>query len=185
MTQKPSSPSRPPPSTKRQSAWLHQLQQLQQRWQALQTREQRILIAGGLVITILLWWLIGIEPAWRTIQQAERERPEALNKANRALALAAEIRQITGGQTSRLQEKPQALLERVMKERQFAKTQLQVVESDSSPYKLTISNANALELLNALDDIHRIGTLELTLLNIKKTAAGIVDAELSYKPVVK
>ena len=63
-------------------------------WTARQPRERQAVRAGALAIGIVLVWLLGVQPAWRTL----RETPAQLDRLDTELAqmqrIAAESREL-------------------------------------------------------------------------------------------
>ena len=63
-------------------------------WTARQPRERQAVRAGALAIGIVLVWLLGVQPAWRTL----RETPPQLDRLDAELAqmqrIAAESREL-------------------------------------------------------------------------------------------
>ncbi|WP_157268478.1 type II secretion system protein GspM [Azohydromonas aeria] len=75
---------------------LHVLrEQLRARWRALAPRERRLLTVMGVLLGVLFVWLLLVQPAWRTLQEAppEIDRLEArLQRMQRQAAEARELR---------------------------------------------------------------------------------------------
>jgi general secretion pathway protein M len=49
---------------------------LRARWAALAARERALLVSAALLIALALLWLIGIQPAWRTLRAAPAEQAQ-------------------------------------------------------------------------------------------------------------
>jgi general secretion pathway protein M len=65
---------------------------LQARWRGLAAREQMLLALAAAAITLLLLWLLAVQPAWRTLSRApaEIDRLDAQLQTMQALATEAQ-----------------------------------------------------------------------------------------------
>src|SRR5574343_124498 len=54
------------------TTWNETRQRLRTRWTALAPRERVALRAAGTALALLLVWTVGVQPAWRTLQEATR-----------------------------------------------------------------------------------------------------------------
>ena len=72
------------------STWNETRQRLRTRWTALAPRERVALRAAGTALALLLVWTVGVQPAWRTLQEAPAERERLDRQAARMRQLAAE-----------------------------------------------------------------------------------------------
>jgi general secretion pathway protein M len=46
---------------------------LRERWRALAARERRLVVLAGTVLLLAATWLLGVQPAWRTLRSAPAE----------------------------------------------------------------------------------------------------------------
>ena len=52
------------------------MSELRQRWQAVSAREQRLVLAAALLVTLALLWWIGVAPALSTLRSAQNQRQQ-------------------------------------------------------------------------------------------------------------
>jgi len=58
------------------TTWTQLRTTLAARWQALSTREQHALSGLAAVLAVVLFWAIGIAPAWQTLREADAQRSQ-------------------------------------------------------------------------------------------------------------
>ena len=63
-------------------------------WQALGTRDRRLLGAGAAVLGLYLVWAVAVQPAWRTIDRAAAERDKLDRQWQTMQRLAAEAKDL-------------------------------------------------------------------------------------------
>jgi general secretion pathway protein M len=69
-------------------------QQLSSRWQALGERERLALQLGGTALGLLLLWLVALQPALRTVQQAPAQLSQLDGQLQQMQRLAEEAREL-------------------------------------------------------------------------------------------
>lgn len=77
-------------------------------WGGLQSRERRILGAGGTVLVLALVWLLAFEPAWNGRRKLAAELPALRGQLAKMEGLASEARRLSG-QASQGADSPQQL----------------------------------------------------------------------------
>lgn len=65
---------------------------LRERWAALAARERLLLVLAALLIGTALVWLVGVQPAWRTLRSAPAEQAKLEIQWQTMQRLAAEAR---------------------------------------------------------------------------------------------
>ena len=149
--------------------------------EGLSAREQRLLTVGLWFVGASVVWFVLIEPAWLTIQKAERSLPLTVEKAGTALQLAGEIKQLKDA-------RPQGVmvdgplkdaLKQQLDQRQWGeKSTLSVV--DDGVVTVTAQDLPVADALAWLEGVEKMA--ELKSLEITKTQAGIVKLKLDAQP---
>ncbi len=111
------------------------------RWQSLAARERGILVAAGLLLALLVVWLIGIQPAWRTLQQAPQQLTQVEAQLQQMQRWADEARRLRAVAPLSSAQAGEAL--RAATERLGAGARL-VVQGDRATLTLTGVSSEAL-----------------------------------------
>jgi general secretion pathway protein M len=81
-------------STNAAARWQDLTRPLRERYEALAAREQLLLKAGACALALLLVWLLGVQPAWRTVRQAPAQLLTLEQQLQEMQMLAQETRDL-------------------------------------------------------------------------------------------
>lgn len=75
-------------------AWLSWREPLRARWRSLAARERRLVAVAGTALAIVLVWLLGMQPALRTLREAPAQVDALDAQLQQMQRLAAETREL-------------------------------------------------------------------------------------------
>jgi general secretion pathway protein M len=90
-------------------AWAVQRAVLRTRWQALTTRDRRLLGLAVALAAAGLLWLVAIQPAWRTLRDAPARIATLQGQQQEMRALASEARELRAAPALQLEQSTLAL----------------------------------------------------------------------------
>jgi general secretion pathway protein M len=90
-------------------AWAVQRAVLRTRWQALTTRDRRLLGRAVALAAAGLLWLVAIQPAWRTLRDAPARIATLQGQQQEMRALASEARELRAAPALQLEQSTLAL----------------------------------------------------------------------------
>lgn len=77
-------------------AWAQLRAELRNRWRNTSPRGRAAAMGAGLLLALLLVWVVAIQPAWRTLQDAPQQLDRLDAQLQQMTALAGESRELRG-----------------------------------------------------------------------------------------
>jgi general secretion pathway protein M len=118
------------------------LSNLQDRWQTLAERDRRAMTLAAVLLSLFLFWILAIQPAWQTLEKAPAElaRLETqLQSMNRMAQESRELRDVSPVPTTQALASLQAASDRLGKQGRIS------IQGDRATLTLTQANPEALK----------------------------------------
>lgn len=159
------------------------LNRIQTQLDQLNTRERKLVTYGGALAAALVTWFVLIEPAWVTVQQAPATQVALVDKAAQVMRAAQDLEALRGARSrvvvpdSDLQARLQQLLDE-----QGINEQALLTRTEEGDIRVEFTKVSASGFLAWVARAESISSLNLTLAEIEKAEAGVLNGYVTLLP---
>jgi general secretion pathway protein M len=154
---------------------------LRQWWTGLSQRERMATSIGAALVLVVAVYLLALEPAWRARARLSAELPRLRAEAAEVDALALEAKRLrTRTLAVESPEQVKAALNRLLAEKQI--TGITMRDGEDRRVLLSARRVEAAAWLAWMKDVSSELPLRVASARISRTAAGVVDAEVTLAP---